>query len=466
MKNVSNVLSYLALGIILCTVQLYTLANCPAITPLVFVSQILLLGVVLLHLGMNLFHTQPSFPDASVVVFEIIFLIIAPAIQFAHNAKTLVNTQRLDDTFAVQSNMIYVVFIASYLGGRFLIPPPHSRGASRLLSTLKIRYVALIPTLVVCAIAALSAFQFAQRLQAGDFDGLDITPLELIRRKLFFFLIFPVFVLIVSYRPRRIGPIWLALAISAFIFLFLCQNPAIEKRNTLGPIYLTLLALLFRPWLRSSPRVFWSIFVLSGLFFPVSEIFTHHRVDEWPMPPAAYENIFAEHFTSTAYDAWANTEAVVEMVSRDGIAYGKQLAGSLLFFVPHTAWPDKPLATGIVIGEFLSRNYTMWFFNLSAPLPAEGYLDFSWGGVILYGTLLGYFSRRIDALIESAPLSRALGLYLSFYLTFLLRGSLMIAVAYIVPVFLSFQFVSFALTSHGRKFREAKRAPGRRSTIG
>ena len=42
----------------------------------------------------------------------------------------------------------------------------------------------------------------------------------------------------------------------------------------------------------------------------------------------------------------------------------------------------KPLATGIFLADYLIRNYSMWFTNLSAPLVAEGYLDFGPGGVV------------------------------------------------------------------------------------
>lgn len=466
MKSLSNVLFFGALCVGLLAMQLNAFANTPSITPLVFISQLLMLGVILLHLGVNLFRPEPSFPDASVIVFEIIFLVIAPAVQFAYSTRIMVNTEQFDNVFAVQSNLIYTLFVLSYLCGRYLVPMRTSRRAAHPLPTLKIRYAALIPVLAICAIAALSAARFAQHLQDGDFDGLDVTPADMIQRKLFYFLIVPVFVLIISYRPRRIRPLWLLLALFALILLFVCQNPSIEKRNALGPIYLTLMAIACRRWLKTSPRVFWSIFVLSGLFFPISELFTHHRVDEWPMPLSMYRNIFAEHFTSTAYDAWANTHAVVEMVNKQGISWGKQLMGSLLFFVPHTLWSDKPQATGIVIGEFLARRYRMWFFNLSAPLPAEGYLDFAWAGVVLYGMVLGHLTRRVDALIVSTPINRALGFYLSFYMIFLLRGSLMIAVAYIIPVFITFQFVSIALTSRGRTSREVRSAPGRQSAIG
>ncbi|WP_250517590.1 hypothetical protein [Caballeronia sp. INDeC2] len=452
MKSSANVICYLALGIFLFAVQLYALGISPGQNRLMFWSHLLLLGVVLFHLGMNLFDRGPSFADASIVVFEITFLILAPALQLAYNAKVLVNTQPFDDTYALQSNLIFVLFIVCYLLARHLLPPALRRVASQSSSSLTIRYAALVPVLAICAVGAVSAFNFARQLQAGDLDGIDVTPLDMVRAKLLFFLIVPVFILIVSYRPRRIGPIWVAFALFVLALLLVCENPLTEKRNALGPIYLTLLALAFRPWLRSAPRVFWSIFVLSGLFFPFSELFTNSRIDKWPIALSTVTSFMEEHFASTTYDAWANTDTIVEMVSKGGVYAGKQLAGSLLFFVPHTVWPDKPLASAIVVGEYLTQNYGMWFLNLSAPLPAEGYLDFAWFGVIAYGALLGYFSRCVDSLAESElPLRRALGCYLSFYTVFLLRGSLMVAVAYVVPVLVAFQLVSLLLTSRERR---------------
>ncbi|GJH13528.1 hypothetical protein CBA19CS11_31840 [Caballeronia novacaledonica] len=448
MKSLANVVSYFALGACLFGVQLWVLGTSLDRFPLMFMSHTLLVGVVLFHLGMNMFGARPSFTDASIVVFEITFLIIAPILQLAHDTKNLVSTKPWDDASAMQSNLIYIAFIISYLVVRHLSPRPIAQEESLSSANLRINYVALFPVLAICAVGAISALNFAQDVQAGDLDDMEITPLDMIRAKVLYFLIVPVFMFIVLYRPRRIGPVWIALVLSSFVLLCLCENPLTEKRNALGPIYLTLLALVFRRWLRSPPRVFWSIFFLSGLFFPIAELFTNYRIADWPVAPAVIEDFFEQHFTSTTYDAWANTDAVIEIVSREGIYWGKQLSGALLFFVPHTLWPEKPLGTGILIGDYLLRNYSMWFVNLSAPLPAEGYLDFGWGGVVLYGALLGYFSRRVDALLDSAvPIWRALGFYLSFYTVFLLRGSLMVAVAYAVPVLVTFAFVSVVLTS-------------------
>ncbi|MCG7403577.1 MULTISPECIES: hypothetical protein [Caballeronia] len=459
MKSPANVVSYLALGIFLFAAEFYTLGMSTGHSPLMLVSHVLLLGVVLFHLGMHLFDSKPSFADASVVVFEITFLILAPALQLAHDAQVLVNTMPFDDTSALHANLIFIVFIVTYLGARHLLPRTIQASTARASEPLTIRYAALIPALAICVVAAMSAFNFASQLQAGDLDGIDVTPLDMIRAKVLFFLIVPVFILIVLHRPRRIGLVWIALALFAFVLLLICQNPLTEKRNALGPIYLTLLALAFQRHLKSPSRVFWAIFVLSGLFFPFSELFTNSRIDKWPLSWATIESFFEEHFASTTYDAWANTEAIVEMVSREGINAGRQLAGSLLFFVPHAVWPDKPLATAILVGEYLQRNYSMWFLNLSAPLPAEGYFDFSWAGVVAYGFLLGYFSRRADALVESPiPLRRALGCYLSFYVVFVLRGSLMVAVAYVVPVLVTFQLVSVLLTSRENRRAEPRTA--------
>ena len=91
-----------------------------------------------------------------------------------------------------------------------------------------------------------------------------------------------------------------------------------------------------------------------------------------------------DHYFSTNYDAWANIYTTVEMVGRQGIHWGQQLLGGILFFVPSALWHAKPLATGIAIGNYLIANYSMWFTNLSAPLVAEGYIDFGAIGVALY----------------------------------------------------------------------------------
>jgi len=141
------------------------------------------------------------------------------------------------------------------------------------------------------------------------------------------------------------------------------------------------------------------------------------------------------------------------MVGRQGIGWGRQLLGDVLFFVPSSVWHTKPLATGIAIGNYLIMHHGGWFTNLSAPLPAEGYIDFGNVGAALYGAVLAIFVEWLNRLAtdDSRAMAFPLAAYASLYLMFALRGSLMVAIAYGAGSFLAFLVAASCLSIGGRR---------------
>lgn len=369
--------------------------------------------------------------DASVLVFGLLFLLMAPVVQISVLGFNLVNTTHGVPGLIVETNLACSLFIGAYLLARMTVARspvalPVVAGALPARNSL----FALFCLTGLCVFITLVSIPFAGATAA---DG-SITPVLLAFRKFLFFVPTAMFLItLAEYKgsgtQRNFAHVLL------LVVLFLCivatQNPGTEKRNALGPVYLSVLFLMFRPWLqRKGVQVFWLVLVLLVLF-PLSSLFTHVQLkylseDDFKL------TVLSDHFLSTHYDAWANVYTSIEMVGRNGLSAGKQLLGALLFYVPSSWWPGKPLATGIEIGNFLENYYTMWFTNLSAPLMAEGFLDFGYIGVAGYGALLALAVGRIErwASPGRAAVLQAVAIYLGFFLVFLLRGSMMIAFAY------------------------------------
>ena len=142
------------------------------------------------------------------------------------------------------------------------------------------------------------------------------------------------------------------------------------------------------------------------------------------------------------FDAFAQIVNTVELVATEGVTWGYQALGVILFWVPSSFWNSKPLDSGIVIANFKGYDFT----NLSAPLWSEFYLNFGWVGVAIGMLLVGYVARRLD---ESSELSlrlhsepSILACILPFYSLILLRGSLLQAVAYASVAILCAWFIS------------------------
>jgi hypothetical protein len=130
--------------------------------------------------------------------------------------------------------------------------------------------------------------------------------------------------------------------------------------------------------------------------------------------------------------------------------------GVLFFWMPRSLWPNKPNPTGELVAEHVGYAYT----NLSAPLWAEVYLA---GG--LFFTLCGFYLlgvlvRHIEQVAEhcrgrEVSVASVLVPFLAAYQFFLLRGTLLSAVAYLTPVLLFFLAFSARLP---KIFRSSVRA--------
>jgi hypothetical protein len=234
------------------------------------------------------------------------------------------------------------------------------------------------------------------------------------------------------------------------------ENPFTEKRNGLGPVYLSLIFISFELRLGSLNRRLMLLIASMVVVFPAITVLTHNRIQIQSGEQVRLSSVvdtLKDHYFSTNYDAWANIYTTVEMVGRQGIHWGQQLLGGILFFVPSALWHAKPLATGIAIGNFLIANYGMWFTNLSAPVIAEGYIDFGAAGVALYAIGLAWLVTRMNRFAAAGRrwASFPMVVFGAFFLMFALRGSLMIAIAYGTAVFLAFLAASALLSTGSRQ---------------
>jgi hypothetical protein len=232
------------------------------------------------------------------------------------------------------------------------------------------------------------------------------------------------------------------------LLVFITENPYTEKRNALGPVYIAILLVAFPAWFTWTKRM---LLLIAGMVvvFPAIAIFTHnHQQSLGAVSLSQISDQIADHYFSINYDSWANIYTSIEIVKVHGLQWGHQLLGSLLFFVPSAVWSTKPLATGIFLADYLIANYSMWFTNLSAPLVAEGYLDFGPLGVVAYAAAAAFVVTRLNKLVFRSAnwVSYPLAIYAGVFLMIVLRGSLMIALGFASAAFLAFVFASALLS--------------------
>ncbi len=134
--------------------------------------------------------------------------------------------------------------------------------------------------------------------------------------------------------------------------------------------------------------------------------------------------------TSGQFDAYENFVWTTVMCKEEGLTNGRQLLGNLLFFVPRSWWPEKPVGSGQVIGEYLKINYGMPNTNIANPLPSEGYINFGIIGVLIFGWVFGFLLKKSESWNNHLPLQNAMFFLFIGLVVFIVRGDLMASFAY------------------------------------
>ncbi|MDF9812836.1 oligosaccharide repeat unit polymerase [Streptomyces sp. SPB162] len=194
---------------------------------------------------------------------------------------------------------------------------------------------------------------------------------------------------LVTSRIARRRPLPILLWIATAGLNLVVNNPISNARFW----FLTVLfSILFTAFPRS-PVMYRSALALGVvaalLVFPFMDRFRYDAADYKPMET----NSVLEPLARKDYDQtvmFAN--AITEVHSGAGHTYGHQLAGAVFFYVPRSAWPDKALDTGIMLGEWMGNKNT----NLSSPLWSELWLDFGPLGMTGGFLGIGYLAARGD----------------------------------------------------------------------
>lgn len=236
----------------------------------------------------------------------------------------------------------------------------------------------------------------------------------------------------------------LMMPMAAFAVVF-AINVFSSSRYLFGTMAFSLLVLIGAFATRA--RIRWTMSILTGVLlfgFPLFSIFRREATQtSSQLGAGAFVN-------SGDYDSFAQINNAVNYVSVEGILWGKQLLGPLVFWVPRSIWPDKPIDTGVFIAQF--RGYR--FENLSAPFWAEAYLSGGWAGLVILFVLLGFILKKADRTTQfdlaTSGVSGVAVAILSFYLLILLRGSLLQATSMLAVMVFSIWFVSRRGTPEAR----------------
>ncbi|MCX5345493.1 hypothetical protein [Streptomyces atratus] len=193
--------------------------------------------------------------------------------------------------------------------------------------------------------------------------------------------------LVTSRRARR-SPSTVLVWCALLILNIVVNNPISNARYW----FLTVLVSLLFTAFPSSAAMYRSVLAMGVVgalvLFPYADRF---RYDSAGYRPVDSSSVF-EPLATKDYDQTVMFANTITWVETRGHTYGRQLAGSALFFVPRSVWNGKPEDTGVRVGQWMGMNMT----NLSAPLWTELWVDFGAPGMVGGLALIGYVAARTD----------------------------------------------------------------------
>ncbi|WP_425557095.1 O-antigen polymerase [Flaviramulus aquimarinus] len=395
---------------------------------------------------------------ASYIVFNFMFFIVAPMLQihkvFTSGDLKLVTKLIYSDYLIIKTSVFILIFnIVFYIAYRYF--NAMKLKAKIYKKDMNLSFHILVFFVISMIIFLINIDYIKQEYLSHNYSVLDGTTKSalLIKEKIILMIPFPAFVLGVyylkKYKKSKNFYIILIITFLMLVLILVLKNPLTEKRNALGPIYITIVFLLIPKLLNTNFKSLIFLFFSMVIIFPTISLITHsgYTLDKLINEPKLLLYQLQNHgvtntFTTLNYDAFINFSATIEHVEKDTFSFGEQLSGAVFFFVPRKIWESKPISSGEFIGNYLRDNYgdptnPYYFTNLSNPFVSEGYINFGLLGVILFAILLAFFmTRMVNWINGEDPLKVAAGFYASIHMIFFLRGDFTNGYAFLFATFI------------------------------
>lgn len=197
------------------------------------------------------------------------------------------------------------------------------------------------------------------------------------------------------------------------------------------------------------PRFFLPNILILGLFFvfPVLDIFRWYSdTDVNSINVIGLDTMLGGHFDSY--------QMLTRALNVGQITLGYGFLGALLFFVPRSFWPTKPIGSAQEVAHLANLSTD----NLSMPLVAEFYLNFWYVGILFGAFMLGIILRSIDIRFLRAQKYEVSVQWIFYFqsaglLLFIQRGSILSAFAYSTAVALTWLIIWFVCKAPSMSFK-------------
>lgn len=373
-----------------------------------------------------------DFPRAAFYVFTLVWMCYAPLAQLAF--QTVPITISFSPERYETGLVLVMIGILGYEGGVFFqgrreIKRVLSRGASSSwqLNIRRLQLVTVVGLIVVSILlAATGGFEilvssrsefsdamFGSSSSSSKASGAIVNSLILV---IPFVSAMGWMVVLVS--RRQISANCRVLAFVTLVANVAVNNPVSQSRFWVATVYLSMLGCWLTPRFPQFPKIAVSLsLVFLIIVFPFSDIFRHAEGSR----EIKINDPLAQLASKGDFDAFPQLTSSIWHVANLGQRHGHQAAGAAAFFVPRALWSGKSEDTGTMLG----KEANLGNVNLSAPLWAEGYVDFGVAGAFIYLFLLGRLSVVLGRLTSTIALGPGFACFVGVYQFVLLRGSLL-----------------------------------------
>lgn len=398
------------------------------------------------------------------IIFVYLFFVVAPIVQIT---TITINPTSFPNSFPYRTaNILFanaaiflfnVVFFLSYVYFKKKRTPIITNDV--LINSYNTPVVLLVFLVIALLIVTLNIQSVLNDLNSTVYEKLK-EPLSviLIRKKTIFLIPLAALAITLQYlKTKKVITVNTLVAAFSILILvgviFFLKNPLTEKRNALGPLYITLIYLFYPRTINSNQKFFLFMFLSMVIAFPILSSLTHIKAGlneiianpDVVIDSYALFGDFSRAFNSLHYDAYPNFLATIEYVEKQGFSLGVGLLGALLFFVPRSIWPSKPISTGAQVGDYLIAQYDFGdgiFNNLSNPLVSEAYFNFGIIGVVLFPIILAALIIKFYSwFFNKDILKQVISFYFAVHLIFFLRGDLVNGVAYFIGPFVGIYII-------------------------
>lgn len=375
---------------------------------------------------------QPYSLYKTFYLFSLFFFGIAPLLQF-YKSVSLWGSKPLNVNDYLFVNIIIIIIlllyqIHYYYFYHYNICNKHKKIVSKLeinnklntLQTTLLIFLSLLSFLLV--FNANNSSILSMLFRGGDYKELVgmSTPTSLIIFRVFQPLSMMSLLYYILSKSKNIF-VYIILIISALITCF----PLGMARFSAAAMYIPLL-LLIVPWLRRNNNFSIAFIIGLLLIFPFLDNFRFYKPGE-PLKIGFNFDMFLQgHF-----DSYQNFALIV---SDNIITWGRQLLGVILFWLPRSIWPDKPIGSG----AFIAEEQGFIFSNVSCNYFAEGYINFGFVGIFIFIVALSFLTAKLDKIYWTISVNDKNNYFNVIYyvligmLFFILRGDLMSSFAYTI----------------------------------